>query len=80
MEPEWNNPPDLDDCVMLGLRKEIDIDDYINILVQKVDSLENENKALKHEIKTQRKEIAGLREERRAILDNDKPPGLCIDW
>jgi cell division septum initiation protein DivIVA len=80
MEPEWNNPPDLDDCVMLGLRKEIDIDDYINILVRKVDSLESENKALKHEIKTQRKEIAGLREERRAILDNDKPPGLCIDW
>lgn len=80
MEPEWNNPPDLDDCIMLGLRKEIDIDDYINILVRKVDSLESENKALKHEIKTQRKEIAGLREERRAILDNDKPPGLCIDW
>lgn len=32
--------------------------------------------SLKEEIKTQRKEIAGLREERRAILDADKPPEM----
>lgn len=31
--------------------------------------------SLKNEIKTQRKEIAGLREERRMLLDKDYPPG-----
>ena len=30
--------------------------------------------SLKDEIRLQRKEIAGLREERRMILDNDLPP------
>jgi len=80
MEPEWNNPPNLDDCVMLGLREGIDIDDYINMLQRKVDNLESINKSLKEEIKTQRKEIAILREERRMIIDNDNPPGRCIKW
>lgn len=58
----------------------IDLDDYINSLVKKIENLENIIRSLKEEIKFQRKEIAGLREERRAILDNDKPPGVCIDW
>jgi hypothetical protein len=31
--------------------------------------------SLKSEIRTLNKEIAGLREERRLILDKDKPPG-----
>lgn len=57
-----------------------DIDDYINSLTKKIEELESINENLKKEIRIQRKEIAGLREERRAILDNDKPPGLCIDW
>jgi chaperonin cofactor prefoldin len=57
-----------------------DIDDYINSLTKKIEELESINENLKKEIRIQRKEIAGLREEIRAILDNDKPPGLCIDW
>jgi predicted RNase H-like nuclease (RuvC/YqgF family) len=56
-----------------------DIDDYINSLTKKIEELESINENLKKEIRIQRKEIAALREERRAILDNDKPPGLCID-
>jgi hypothetical protein len=56
-----------------------DIDDYINSLTKKIEELESINENLKKEIRIQRKEIVGLREERRAILDNDKPPGLCID-
>jgi hypothetical protein len=40
---------------------------------------ENLVQSLKNEIRTQRKEIAGLREERRSIFDKDKPPGYTID-
>lgn len=72
MEPEWNNPPPLDDSLVLGLRK-IDMDDYVNHLHNTIESL-------KLEIKTQRKEIAALREERKMILNNDNVPGRCIDW
>ena len=50
MEPEWNNPPPLDDSLVLGLRK-IDMDDYVNHLHNTIESL-------KLEIKTQREEIA----------------------
>jgi len=32
--------------------------------------------SLKEEVRTQRKEIAGLREERRRILDADNPPEI----
>jgi hypothetical protein len=35
--------------------------------------------SLKEEIKIQRKEIAGLREERRCILDADKPPEMGFE-
>jgi uncharacterized coiled-coil DUF342 family protein len=79
MEPEWNNPPYMDDSKLLGLRP-FDIDDYINSLHKEIESLTNTIKSLKLEVKTQRQEIAGLREERRAILENDKPPGVCIKW
>lgn len=61
-------------------QKPLDIDDYINSLTKEINRLTTINESLKQEIKVQRKEIAGLREERRAILDNDKHPGLCIDW
>ena len=36
-------------------------------------------KSLKEEIRIQRKEIAGLREERRKLFDNDKPPMTGCD-
>ena len=35
--------------------------------------------SLRNEIRTQNKEIAGLREERRSILDKDKPPGYTTE-
>jgi peptidoglycan hydrolase CwlO-like protein len=57
-----------------------DIDDYINSLHKEIETLKNVVDSLKLEIKVQRKEIAGLREERRAILESDKPPGACIKW
>lgn len=34
---------------------------------------------LKREIRTQRQEIASLREERKSLLDKDHPPGYNID-
>ena len=34
---------------------------------------------LKSEIRIHRLEIAGLREERRLLLDKDKPPGYTVD-
>lgn len=78
MEPEWNNSPNLDDTMMLGLRK-LDIDDYINDLQKKIDKLNCLVDSLKLEVKTQRKEIAALREERRMLLNSDSVPGRCID-
>ena len=80
MEPEWNNSPESDDSLVLGLRSKVDIDDYINFLIKQIESLKSINESLKKEVRTQRKEIANLREERRAILDSDKPPGACIRW
>lgn len=35
---------------------------------------------LKNEIRTQRLEIAGLREERRGLIDKDFPPGYNRDF
>jgi hypothetical protein len=58
----------------------VDIDDYINRLLREIEFLKNTVESLKLEVKTQRKEIALLREERKAILDSDKPPGWCIKW
>ncbi len=57
----------------------MDIDDYINDLVKQNENLKNIVESLKLEVKTQRKEIAVLREERRLILDKDKGPNI-ITW
>ena len=58
----------------------MDIDDYINSLVKDNENLKNTIESLKNEIKIQRKEIAGLREERRKIINDDKPPGYDPEW
>jgi hypothetical protein len=52
----------------------MDVDDYINALIKENEDLKNTVESLKLEIRTQRKEIAVLREERRLILDKDKGP------
>ena len=52
----------------------MDIDDYINSLIRENENLKNTVESLKLEVRTQRKEIAILREERRLILDKDKGP------
>jgi hypothetical protein len=54
----------------------VDIDDYINSLIKENESLKNLIKSLKDEIRIQRKEIAVLRDERRAIFDAEKGPNL----
>lgn len=51
-----------------------DIDNYINNLEKTIEHQKNMMESLKNEIRIQRKEIAALREERRNLLDNDKPP------
>ena len=56
----------------------MDIDDYINSLVKENETLKNTVESLKLEVRTQRKEIAVLREERRLILDQDKGPNNVI--
>lgn len=70
--------PLLDDAMVLDFRK-IDMDDYINKLVKEIEFLKQSNISLKLEIKTQRKEIAELKEERRILLNSDTVPGRCID-
>ncbi len=57
----------------------MDIDDYVNSLIRENESLKNIVESLKLEVKTQRKEIAALREERRMILDQDKGPNK-VTW
>jgi len=54
----------------------VDIDDYINSLIRENESLKNLVKSLKDEIRIQRKEIAVLKDERRAIFDTEKGPNL----
>lgn len=51
-----------------------DIDTYINRLERTIESQNYLIESLKNEIKTQRKEIAGLREERRIFVNSDKAP------
>lgn len=53
----------------------MDKDEYIDELKARINYLENLNDSLRKEIRIQRKEIAGLREERRYILNKDFPPG-----
>jgi hypothetical protein len=57
----------------------MDIDDYINGLVRDNEHFKNVIESLKNEVKTQRLEIAVLREERRIILDKDKGPNK-VTW
>ena len=52
----------------------MDIDDYINSLVRENEHLKNVVHSLKNEVKIQRKEIAGLRAERKILFDNDRTP------
>lgn len=52
----------------------MDKDEYIDELKARIHYLENLNDSLRKEIRTQRKEIAQLREERRTILNQDLPP------
>lgn len=47
----------------------------LNNLEQTTEHQKNLIESLKTEIKLLRKEIAGLREERRILFDRDKPPG-----
>ena len=51
-----------------------DIDTYINSLEKTIEQQKYTIESLKNEIINQRKEIGSLREERRRLLDQDKPP------
>jgi predicted RNase H-like nuclease (RuvC/YqgF family) len=51
-----------------------DIDTYINRLEKTIEQQNYTIESLKNEIRTQRKEIAALREQSAYLLDNDKPP------
>jgi uncharacterized coiled-coil protein SlyX len=51
-----------------------DIDTYINRLEKTIEQQNYTIDSLKNEIRIQRKEIGSLREERRLLLDQDKPP------
>jgi uncharacterized coiled-coil protein SlyX len=51
-----------------------DIDTYINKLEKTIEQQNYIIDSLKNEIRIQRKEIGSLREERRLLLDQDKPP------
>ena len=51
-----------------------DIDTYINRLEKTIEQQKYTIESLKNEIRTQRKEIGSLREERRLLLNQDKPP------
>ena len=55
-----------------------DIDTYINKLESTIQHQKYIIDSLKNEIRTQRKEIGALREERRRFIDDDKPP--CFDY
>jgi peptidoglycan hydrolase CwlO-like protein len=56
-----------------------DIDTYINKLQQTIDFQKSFIDSLKTEIRTQRKEIGALREERRHFLRDDQPPNFDYD-
>jgi peptidoglycan hydrolase CwlO-like protein len=57
----------------------LDMDNYINQLQKTIDQQKYIIDSLKTEIKTQRKEIAALREERRHFLRDDQPPNFDYD-
>lgn len=53
----------------------MEYENHINELKDRIKYLENLHDNLRKEIRTQRKEIASLREERRIFLDKDIQPG-----
>jgi hypothetical protein len=56
-----------------------DMDNYINKLQRTIDFQQCLIDSLKNEIRTQRKEIGALREERRRFLQDDNPPNFDYD-
>jgi len=56
-----------------------DIDTYINKLERTIEFQQHTINSLKTEIRTQRKEIGALREERRRFLQDDNPPNFDYD-
>lgn len=56
------------------------LNEYIQELVDRIKYLERINDDLRKEIRTQRKEIAQLREERRIIINSDLPPEYDPEW
>jgi len=58
------------------IESSMDIDDYINDLVKQNESFKSMIESLKNEVRTQRQEVALLREERR--LDKDKGPNITM--
>jgi vacuolar-type H+-ATPase subunit H len=61
-----------DACLVARLRAEIVWESAVGELLSRAaDHIES----LQQEVLEQRREIAGLREERRAILNADRPPG-----
>lgn len=56
-----------------------DVDSYINKLERTIEFQQYTIDSLKTEIRTQRKEIGALREERRRFLQDDNPPNFDYD-
>jgi hypothetical protein len=56
-----------------------DIDTYINRLEKTIQHQNYLIESLKNEIRIQRKEIAGLREERKMLLNSDSVPMIDHD-
>lgn len=56
-----------------------DIDTYINKLERMIEFQKDIINSLKIEIRTQRKEIGALREERRHFLKDEQPPNFDYD-
>lgn len=56
-----------------------DMDNYINQLQKTIEFQQYTINSLKTEIRTQRKEIGALREERRRFLQDDNPPNFDYD-
>jgi cell division protein FtsB len=52
----------------------VDLDDYINKLHAQIEDLQKINASLRREIRTQRYEIAELRQQRAFIIDEDTRP------
>ena len=57
----------------------MDIDDYINGLIEENKNLKNMVESLKNEVRIQRKEIAVLREEGKHIISKDQGPNI-VAW